>query len=190
VKFTALLLLLFPVAASAQYTYDYTSGPLFATSTNTPSLLLPPVGGEITGIITLSQELPQSGTVTVTPLTVDFSLGGGYGFAGIAGPPYASTYTFTTQDGKLTAFSFDQTDPIDSLQADSATNEVTFDVKSPFSPTLHMDGEGTAGSFYGGLLGAPEIDPSGAGSALTLMAGILALLRGRRIRRSASAAIG
>ena len=184
-KCAALFLLLVPVAASAQYSYDYTSGPLVSASTNTPMLLVPAIGSDITGIITLSQELPQTGTVTVTPLTIQFAIGG-YGFSG-GGPssaPWVSSCTFTTQDGNLTAFSIDQTDPIESLQADSATNEVTFNLQYPGAPTLQMNAEGSAGSFIGpGLSRAPEIDPNGVIQGLSLLIGMLFVVRGRRARQ-------
>jgi hypothetical protein len=200
-KFTALLLLLVPVAASAQYNYDYTSGPLFAaTSNNLAVFPLPSLGSDITGIVTLSQELPENGTVTVSPLATTFQVG----IVTIYNPsPNAgSSFTFTTHDGTLASFSFDQfNDPIENIQANSATQEVTYFDDYPVPPpggapggVSQVTAVGPAGSFSGpGLSGpslqrAPEIDPAGAGSALTLFVGILALVRGRRIRRSAPAA--
>ncbi|HEX4050631.1 MAG TPA: hypothetical protein VHY19_07130 [Steroidobacteraceae bacterium] len=187
-KFTALLLLLVPVAASAQYNYDYTSGPIYSASSNTPMLPLPSLGSDITGIVTLSQELPATGTVTVTPLDTNFLIGGVLGI-GEQGPGLGNSFTFTTQNGILTSFSFDQINvPVIDLQASSTSNEVTFFTIYPNSPLLQLNVEGTAGSFSGpGLNRAPEIDPSGAGSALTLFVGILALVRGRRISRGAPA---
>lgn len=185
-KITPWLLLLVPVAASAQitYDYDYTSGPLTAVSSNTPMLPLPSLGSDITGIITLSQELPESGTVTVNPVTTQFIIGNVYATSGVAPAPYVSTYTFTTQNGMLTSFSFDQTDPIERIHADTASNEVTFNLQYPFAPTLQLTVSGTAGSFTGpGLNAAPEIDSEGAIPGLTLLIGMLLMMQRRRTVR-------
>ena len=179
-KFTALLLLLIPTAACAQYSYDYTSGPIFSTSTNTTFLPLPMIGSDITGIITLSQELPESGTVTVTPLTTEFMLGDVFSI-NATGSTLIDTYTFTTQDGMLTSFSLDEENPpFTSIVADSASNNVTVNVGYSLDPSQQMTIEGTAGTFSGpGLHGAPEIDPDGAVAGLTLLIGMLTVMRGR-----------
>jgi hypothetical protein len=181
------LLLLLPVVASAQVIYDYTSGPI--TSSQASSGFAPPaLGTDITGVITLAQPLPVDGKVTVTALSTDFRVPTATGFYELTtnGTDFGATSTFTlmTLNGMISSFSFvDRSQGVDRFQllrADAASNDASFELFA--APLGGVSASASAGSINLGR-GAPEIDPAGAGAALTLLAGMLAMMRGRRVKR-------
>jgi hypothetical protein len=185
------LLLLLPVTASAQYAYDYTSGPITSVTDHSYSpsgsqpYPLPLLGTDIIGVITLAQPLPQTGEVTVTPVSMSFNVQSApccYQFttdASTAKEPLGSVSSFTavTQNGAITGFNFQTGYPArvtdESMQASSGYR-ATFELASPSGLVL-------ASAVDGGRFGqgAPEIDPAGAAAALTLLAAMLTMIRGR-----------
>jgi hypothetical protein len=146
------------------------------------------LGTDILGLITLSSRLPRNGTVTVSPLSMTFSVqtadGNPVTFTDSQGSPYLDvlTLTTTTHRGVISAFSFDTSSSkvtSGSVQASTATNEADFSWGGPATSIFASADAGSLTKEHLGL-GAPEIDPASAGAALTLLAGLLAMVCGRR----------
>lgn len=174
-------LLLLPLAASAQETLDYTSGPITSIVTAYQRSDAPTLGESVTGIITLGEGLPANGTTTVTPESVSFGINGSI-LASTAGADAGllnGSFTFTTQNGAVTAFNFNQVtcwqcQNVFGIWSDSSTDtEVETTAWYTYS---------SPGTWFDpvGAMEAPEIDPSGTTAALTLLLGSLAVVRGRR----------
>ena len=128
-----LWLLLLISTASAQVTYDYTSGAITSVVTGGSEFggfNAPAVGTDVTGVITLASELPANGTTYVTPLTYSFNVP----VNGYAPGAAAASFSFTTVNGNVTAFSFsDYTAPqtiTEQLVSSSATG-MTYSQRTP-----------------------------------------------------------
>lgn len=172
-------LALFPLAAGAQVEYDYTSGPIDQVNVDYGTTA-PQLGESITGIITLGQGLPPNGTTQVAPESVSFSAGGeSLVNTAQSGLYLNGTFTFTTQDGLVTGFNFSQVTPwqyqnVFGIWSDSSTDaELETAAWYAYAPSgIWTDPPAT---------NAPEIDPASTTSALLLLLGSLACLRGRRL---------
>jgi hypothetical protein len=189
-KYLGLLTLMaWPIAATAQSTTLQYSEGIFS------------------GNVTLSAPLPEDGTFSVSPIEFNFPgmgaeynypcSGCGYGLGGM-GEFGSASFSFTTDDGRISAWGIainfsgtPGTNTQTSLYAsitpgnDSFTQQ-TFGVAcapppgqpSPCQPISVSSS--TLGVWTEKTIGAPEIDPTSAASALTFLFGGLAVLRGRR----------
>jgi hypothetical protein len=177
---TVCLLALLPTAAIAQATYDYTSGAQLSLQQTDPSFTAPAI---LTGFVTLPNALPQNGTVTVTPLAFDFvnlAIDQSDAFGNDA------PVTFTTDDGNIVGWSVSESC---CLQNPNGSTEVV--LKSNGGPATYTSGDPLGGvlATYGegswapAAHAVPEIDFSQF-AGITLAAGILAIIRGRKPRRA------
>jgi hypothetical protein len=197
----AVALLTGPISANARATtYSYQGAPIFAGFDVSPpagasSFTGPPFAvGTLNGFITLSAPLADNlNNVSVSPVFVDISTGGGSLFRG--------DFTFSTNatgaidgwsillDGsvpgpggyELSATSVDR----GGVGGDSATLSAActafFNSGPPQSFGCASSGRNTTpGVWTSPATQAPEIDPASAASGLTLLLGGVAVLRGRR----------
>jgi hypothetical protein len=164
--------------------------------------------GTFSGNVTLSAPLPEDGTFSVSPTEFNFPEVGfgvsdnyfcpgcGYGLGGMAEFGSAS-FSFTTDDGKISAWGIaidfsgtPGTNTQTSLYAsitpgnDSFT-QLTFGAHcqpppGQPSPCQPISVSSSTLGVWKETIGAPEIDPTSAASALTFLFGGLAVLHGQR----------
>ncbi len=150
-------------------------------------------GDVLTGTVVLGTALGQNGDFVVTPLSYTFSLDGKVVISGKASAPSANqgaSFDFTTTNGVVTDF-----DVALSLVKTKGTATTALGItlsstggdlyEADYSKGIISDlTEGTSsdgGSWtVKGGIAAPEMDPSSALAALTLLAGGVLVLRGRR----------
>src|SRR6185437_15144075 len=112
-----------PALASAQQTLTYASSFVYAVAALGPLYeAVPTVGEDISGVITLSHALPENGTVTVTALSSAWGLNGNTIFQSTL-DPLKGSFTFTTTNGAITAFSFSQQTPWSGPGVDTVTSD-------------------------------------------------------------------
>lgn len=111
---------------------------------------LPALGDDITGSITLASELPQNGTVTVTPLSMTFSV---YVPAMENVDSAQVGFTFRMVNGVITSFSFLDQIPY----GDSPVYRLTSDG----TETSYVEGFAVGGFSVTALAGAWIEEPQG-----------------------------
>ncbi len=151
-------------------------------------------GDVLTGSVVLGTALGQNGEFVVTPLSYTFSLDGKVVISGKSSAPSANqgaSFDFTTTNGVVTDFdvalSLVKTKgtattalgiTLSSTQGDVYEAEYSKGIISDL--TEGVSSGGGTWTVKGGGIAAPEMDPSSALAALTLLAGGVLVLRGRR----------
>jgi hypothetical protein len=187
---TLIILLLGALPAWGQETLDF-------TAQNIPEV------GTLSGDVVLSEFLPTNGTVTVDPLSWNFQSPLGM-LHTIANPGLgiaeSESMSFTTTNGAITAWNvvlagsavFEP--PFVSESATLTNTETSYSGQISegsvrncglIGPCNTLNGTGGAGAWsVSSPLHAPELDASGAFSALTLCIGFALVVTGRRSRAS------
>lgn len=153
-----------------------------------PSSSTVQINGNIVGSLTLSTPLPSTGTLTVDPADIlNVNLQGTFSPGLIGTSPYDTSFTFTTIDGAIVGWDVlynycpcygQQSFTLSSSGGDS------YEVATNLAPDSAGDGitytGGASGPSGTWSFAAPEIDPSSAVSAIALLFGGLAVVRGRK----------
>ena len=196
----AVALLAGPMAAKAQTeTLVYIGGDMTGTLETTqyfgdspgappPYSFTSSINGIIAGSLTLSAPLPLSGTVTVDPTSVNIQ--GVFSPIPLDVEPFDTSFTFTTAKGAIVGWNVQynfcpcygqQSFTLSSSSGDSYTIATSFTPDANGYDTIYTGGaSGPSGTWS---IAAPEIDPTCTASGLTLLAGGLIVLRGRRQQR-------
>jgi len=191
-RLVAALTIAAPFTATAQATYDYT-GAAFTNQTVVGTSEFTAIAA-LDGQIILNTPLPQNGTTTNASLIY-------WGFNAAGGNlnlPYeveaepevsSSSFSFTTVNGVITAWSMNMISgggpgsyadwSVTSTNAGDSylyTNETFCGQGDCASITEKSTVAGT----WTAVANTPEIDPASAASGLTLLLGVLLVMRGRR----------
>jgi hypothetical protein len=179
-----------PIAATAQVTYDY-EGATFTNQTVVGTSAFTAIAA-LDGDVILSAPLAQNGTTNVVPLYWGFNAANGNlssTWASEAEPEVSSSsFSFTTVNGVITAWSMNM------ISGGGPGSNADWSVTSSASGDSYLyenwsfcgvgncalisEQSTTSGRWT--AVYTPEIDPSSAASSLTLLLGILVVLRGRR----------